>query len=157
MIKIRYFWSQIFKQHSKYVLQKHFLGVFSIKSIKSQVMRCRWFDVKSAVVYCDWLNFHILILSTIVHSLSKQLKKFKKQTKERKWFFTLVSPSEVAGPDDYSSGPCGSGSLPWCTQSSSLSQGSSSGQGSAPAVEGSQARRPAGQVEHFLSQSVQQY
>jgi len=58
--------------------------VFSIKSIKSQVMRCRWFDVKSAVVYCDWLNFHILILSTIVHSLSKQLKKFKKTIVEQK-------------------------------------------------------------------------
>ena len=51
--------------------------MFSIKSIKSQVMRCRWFDVKLAVVYCDWLNFHILILSTIVHSLSKQLKSSK--------------------------------------------------------------------------------
>lgn len=58
--------------------------MFSIKSIKSQVMRCRWFDVKSAVVYCDWLNFHILILSTIVHSLSKQLKKFKKTIVEQK-------------------------------------------------------------------------
>ena len=58
--------------------------MFSIKSIKSQVMRCRWFDVKSAVVYCDWLNFHILILSTIVHSLSKQLEKFKKTIVEQK-------------------------------------------------------------------------
>ena len=93
--------------------------MFSIKSIKSQVMRCRWFDIKSAVVYCDCLNFHILILSTIGHSLSKQLKKFKKQLLNKGKIskrFTLVVPSvgvhvHLVEPG-HSSGPCGSGSLP---------------------------------------------
>ena len=145
MIKIQYFWSQIFKQHSNNVLQKHFLGVFSIKSIKSQVMRCRWFDVKSAVVYSDWLNFHILILSTIVHSLSKQLKSSKQLlNKKNKGWFTLVAPSESFHVPECSSGPCGSGSWPWYTRSSSRSQGSFVSPVSGLAAEGFPAQRPAG-------------